>query len=104
MTPSDATIESGTSVEVTCATVSTGAPITYNFFKDGNSIISQSGDTYTMGSISTADSGTYTCTVTMNSVTSLASSGHTIGVVGEYMVNVESFVRLLSPVIVFYII
>ena len=91
--PSDAIIESGTSVEVTCVTSSTGASITYNFLKDGNAVTSQSSDTYIMGSISTAESGTYTCTVTMNSVTSVASSGHTTTVVGECIIEKERIIR-----------
>ena len=93
--PSDATIESGTSVAVTCATASTGASITYNFLKDGSAVTSQAGGphtsiTYNILNTDTADSGTYTCSVTMNTLTSVASSGHTTTVVGEYMVRVES--------------
>ena len=100
--PSDATIESGTSVTVTCATASTGASITYNFLKDGNAVTSQASGTYTMGSITTAESGSYTCTVTMSTVTSVASSGHTTTVVGEYMVKIEStkcIVKVLNPIV-----
>ena len=87
--PSDATIESGTSVAVTCATASSGGSITYNFLKDGNPVTSQSSGTYTMGSITTSESGTYTCTVTISTVTSVASSGHTTTVVGEYMFSIS---------------
>ena len=86
--PPDAIIESNASVEVTCVTSSIGANITYNFLKDGNAVTSQTSDTYTMGSISYAESGTYTCTVTMNSLTSAASSDYAIKVVGEYIVKV----------------
>ena len=92
--PSDATIESGTRVSVSCVTSSTGSSITYNFFKDGKAVTSQSGGTYIMGSISNGDSGIYTCSVTINSVTSVASSNHYLIVVGESMVNVLSIVNM----------
>ena len=88
VTPSDMTIESGTRVDVTCVTKSTGASITYNFLKDGKIVTSQAGGTYTMGSISTSQSGTYTCTATMNSVTSKASPSHTMRVVVESKLRV----------------
>ena len=97
--PSDDTIENGARVSVTCVTSSTGASITYNFLKDGKVVKqSQQSGTYTMESISTTESGTYTCTVTMNSVTSVPSSGHDITVVGEYFMIFESSVRLHSHV------
>ena len=101
VTPSDSSIESGTSVALKCATTSTYAPITYSFFKRTTGIeydiISQSGDTYTMENISTDDSGYYKCSVTMNSKESYRSTGHTIEVVGEYMVKVESIV--FNPIV-----
>ena len=96
-----ASSKSGTSVALKCATTSTYAPITYSFFKRTTGIeydiISQSGDTYTMENISTDDSGYYKCSVTMNSKESYRSTGHTIEVVGEYMVKVESIV--FNPIV-----
>ena len=84
--PSHATIESGTSVTVTCTTTSTGGSVTYDFMRDGNVVTSQPSGTYTMGSIATSESGTYTCTATISTVTSVVSSGHSTTVVGESIV------------------
>ena len=88
VTPTDATIGTGTRVAVTCYRSSTGGSITYNFRKDGKVVMSQSSGTYTMESISTAESGIYSCTVTINSVTSMASSNYYLIVVGESIVKV----------------
>ena len=84
--PSDATLETGISVTMTCATSSTGGSITYNFLKDGNAVTSQSSSIYTMGSITTSQSGTYTCTATISSVASAASIGHTTTIVGQFII------------------
>ena len=96
VTPPDMTIESGTRVDVTCVTKSTGASITYNFLRDNKIITSQPGGTYTMGSISTSQSGTYTCTATMNSVTSALSPGHTVRIIGESFGRYVSIVKALN--------
>ena len=81
--PSNAVIESGTSVTLECVTESTGAVAAYNFLKDDQAVFSESDGFHTMDSVSTADSSSYTCTVVMNSVTSLPSDDHSITVVGE---------------------
>ena len=83
VSPPNAVIESGTSVTLECVTESTGAVAAYNFLKDDQAVFSESDGFHTMDSVSTADSGTYTCTVVMNSVTSLPSDDHSITVVGE---------------------
>ena len=87
VSPTDVTLETGTPVTLTCATISTGGTVTYDFLKDGTSVASQSSGTYTISNSSPADTGTYTCTVSINSVTSLTSSGHTTTVVGESLMN-----------------
>lgn len=88
--PYNATVERGTTLTVTCATAGTGGSVTYNFLKNGHAIASQSSGTYT---VECRGSGTYTwaCTVTINSVTSAASPGHTTTVVGECMNKICSY-------------
>ena len=84
VSPSDATLESSTSVTVTCTTTSSSSGSTeYTFLKDGVSVATQPADTYTMSSVTTSDSGTYTCKVTIKGVESLSSNQHTLRVVGE---------------------
>ena len=83
--PSNAVIESGTSVTLECVTESTGAVAAYTFLKDGQAVFSDTDGFHTVDSVSTAESGTYTCTVVMNSVTSLPSDDHSITVVGEIL-------------------
>ena len=83
VTPSNAVVESGTSVTLDCVTESTGALATYNFLKDDQAVVSDPDSSHTIDSVSTAESGSYTCTVVMNSVTSLPSDGHITTVVGE---------------------
>ena len=89
VTPSDETIESGTNITVTCITASTGRNATYNFLRDGYVVTSQTCDTYMMSSLNISNSGTYTCTATINTVTSVVSSGHRFTVVGEYIVTFD---------------
>ena len=83
VTPSNDVIESGASVRLDCDTASTGAVVTYTFLRNGQDVFSDTDSSYTMDSVSTADSGVHTCTVEMNSVTSLPSDGHSITVVGK---------------------
>ena len=80
--PSDATIESGTSVTLTCATASTGT-ITYKFLRDTTVVNTGSSATHAI-TTATSDSGTYTCVVTISTVDSVASSGHAMTVVGKF--------------------
>ena len=84
-TPSDATIESGTVVTLTCATASVGT-ITYKFMQDTSMAASGTDNTLVV-TTSTTDTGTYTCVVTISAVDSVASSGHTMTVVGKYIVD-----------------
>ena len=83
VTPSNAVIESGTSVRLDCDTASTAAVATYTFLRNDQDVFSDTVSSYTMDSVSTADSGIYTCNVVMNSVTSLPSDDHSITVVGK---------------------
>ena len=87
--PSDATHESNTQLEFTCATQSTtSGTITYEFFLDGSTSVSSGTQaTFTLTAPSTSDSGSYTCVATIKSHASLASNAHTVAVVGEYAVK-----------------
>ena len=79
--PSDATIESGTSVTFTCATAS-GGTATYMFMRD-SSVAASGSESSLVITTSTTDTGTYTCVVSISAVDSVASSGHNMTVVGE---------------------
>ena len=97
VSPSDVTIESGTSISLTCTTASsTGGDVTYSFIKDSSLLVSQASGTYSIDSSTTGDSATYTCTVTINSHTSQASDESTFIVFGGYIIlsggdNVKSY-------------
>ena len=82
--PSEATIESGTGVTLTCATASVGGTATYTFRQDGTPVQSNAGATYNLASSATTDSGDYTCTAIISSVESQASTIDTLTIVSEY--------------------
>jgi len=85
--PSDATIESGTAVTLTCATLSSGS-VTYTFTRDGSTQVqSSSSATYDLSSAATSDTGSYTCVASISSVDSVASNADAMTVVGEYDVK-----------------
>ena len=87
VSPSDATIQTGTSVTLTCATASTSSgTITYIFLEGVNPVQSSASATHTL-TAATSDSGSYTCTATISGVVSVASSAHVMAVVGESKVN-----------------
>ena len=78
--PTDATVESTTSVTFTCATASSGTT-TYQFLKDGSQQVSQSSGTYTV-TTATTHTGSWTCTATINSAVSSASTASALTVYG----------------------
>ena len=98
-TPYRYNLPSGTSVAIKCETPSTGAPITYNFYLNRRKITSQSGDTYTIESISKDESGGYKCTVTMNDMTSEPSSLLYILVDGKCIAIDESIVKVINAIV-----
>ena len=79
--PSDSTLESGTSVTLTCLTASHGTT-TYQFLKDDTEQANQSTSTYSV-TAATTDTGSWTCTATISTVVSSASTATTITVVGK---------------------
>ena len=91
VSPSDATLESGTGVTLTCLTASSGTT-TYQFLKGGSQETSQSSGTYTL-SPATTDSGDWTCTATISSVVSSASTATTLTVVGMSIVELENILQ-----------
>ena len=84
--PTDATIESGTSVTLTCATLSSGS-VTYTFTRDSTQVQSSSSATLDLTSAATIDTGSYTCVASISSVDSVASNAEAMTVVGEYEVK-----------------
>ena len=80
VSPSDTTLESGTNVTFTCLTQCAGTA-TYHFMKGGIEEASQQSGTYTV-TVATTHAGSWTCTVTINTVVSSASTATTITVVG----------------------
>ena len=83
VSPSDAIIESATSVTMTCLTASSGST-TYTFLKDNFREVSQASGTYTL-SLTPSDSGNWTCTATTDSVVSNASTAHSLTIVGTFV-------------------
>ena len=83
MTPSDAIVESGTSVTLTCVTASTGADVTYHYIRDGTTFDTNDKGSHVINDVTTSETGSYTCTVTINSMTSEPSDGHMLTVFGE---------------------
>ena len=80
--PSETTIESGTSLTLTCATTSTGT-ITYIFKKDGTAVQTSAAATYTIPSPTTSDTAAYLCVAQITAVDSHDSGTHSLTVVGE---------------------
>ena len=88
VSPSDATIETGTTVTLSCVTASSGLT-TYRFVKDGIEEASQPSGIYTL-SAATTDSADWTCTAAINSMVSSESSSITITVEGMSIVELDS--------------
>ena len=83
VSPSDATIETGTSVTMTCATASTtSGSITYIFLETATEVQNGASAIYTL-TAATSDTGSYTCTATISGVASVASTAHAMTVVGK---------------------
>lgn len=83
VTPSNATVASGTEVNLTCHTTSIGT-VTYTFLQNGDVIgTSEIDDNFNLTSVTSNDTGHYTCQATMGGVHSSVSNVHTIKVVGE---------------------
>ena len=86
----------GSQVTLTCTSRPYGAGSTYTFIKDGNPLTSQSGSAYVINNVTSSHSGTYTCKVTVNSLTSVASSSSVITVRGELLDNAERSINYID--------
>ena len=95
--PSNATIASGTSVTLTCATASSGN-ITYTFLRDTKVVNTGPSATHAI-TTAKSDSGTYTCVVTISFVDSVVSSGHAITVVGKFELSYRNITNALKLMI-----
>ena len=84
--PSAGTLMSGSTVVLTCDSLSTAASILYTFLQNNNEIRPAGAEkVFTMDGVDSADSsGTYTCLITINQVDSPTSNSQTISVVGEF--------------------
>ena len=87
VSPADDIVETGTSLSLTCVTNSSVAQgqshIAFNFYNTRDLVTSQSSDTLTVSNVTSAQSGNYTCDVTIHDVTSRHSNGHVYDVLGE---------------------
>ena len=63
--PAMTTLQSGSSVTLTCIYPVTASVNYYRFWKDGNFLSTSNTGTYVLNSVVTADSGTYTCNLVM---------------------------------------
>ena len=82
--PSDSVIPASTPVTLTCATDSSGSTATnYIFYKNTNIIYDGPLDTYSVASVTTADSGAYSCVASINNVASLESPSYSFTVEGK---------------------
>ena len=86
VSPSDATIKAGENMTMTCSTSSFTGSITYVFQKEGTHVQNSTSATYTM-TVDTSSSGSYTCTAAINGMTSAASTGHDMTVIGETILS-----------------
>jgi len=82
LSPSSATVDRSTFVTLTCQTASAGTT-TYKFIKDGSQQVSQESTTYNIIAAAT-HTGSWTCTATIDSVNSSASSAHSLTVHGRW--------------------
>ena len=74
-------IQAYTPVTLTCDTNSgTSSAVNYIFYKDNNQLYNGPLNTYTLPSVSTFDSGDYTCVATNGAVASFSSSSYTLTV------------------------
>ena len=83
----DALVPTGEDFTFTCQTPSTATPVTYSFFKDSDSTAVHStntGNTYILKPAEVADTGSYTCTATIDSVASSESPALAVTFVGKY--------------------
>ena len=83
LTSSPEVVSEGVEMVLTCASTTPGIS-GYRFSKDGSSLADSASNTYTVTKATASDSGTYSCDVTKDGVTSIASSGHVITVAGEW--------------------
>ena len=93
MTPNAAFIQTGSQLSFLCGTSSIGA--TFKFLKDGFVVDTGATGIYTIPSVSTLQSGTYTCVVTVNGVDSFSSISHFVTIVGEMIVQILVEIALL---------
>ena len=82
----DSVIKKGDPLTLTCSTSSTGSSVKYTFLLNNQPInpTPQAGDTYTVPTDQVSDRSSYSCKVTIDGVTSLASLNHTLKIVGEF--------------------
>ena len=71
----------GDDIVLTCTSTTSGISH-YLFTVDGLPLADSPSNTYTITMATGADSGTYTCDVRKDGITSLPSSGHVIQVIG----------------------
>jgi len=81
VSPSDANIKAGTPVTLTCTTESSGDNMSYKFLRDSTLVATESTSSHVINSPTSAETGAYTCVVTINGVASPASSSHAMTVV-----------------------
>ena len=93
MYPANATIESGTSVFLTCATNSV-VTTTYIFYNGSISVQSAAESTYNLTSAATTDSGYYKCVAVINGVSSLTSNALTVTIVGRCNTHYDFIVHV----------
>ena len=82
----DTTALTGATKTLTCSTTSTGVSFGYTFYKDTVAVTAGvSGDTLTLSSPTTSDSGSYTCVVTYGATVSDTSSATQLVFIGEFV-------------------
>ena len=84
VSPSDAYVESGTSVTLTCTTASSSSSFEYEFKYGTTSVYTGAASSKTL-TVDPTMSGTYICLVRIRSVASAASTGHPMTVVGRLL-------------------
>ncbi|XP_012935544.1 hemicentin-1 [Aplysia californica] len=75
------TVETGTSVTLTCATLSSHGTVTYSFLQETTEVQSGPSATYDLTSTAPSNSGSYTCVATIYNVDSAPSSADSLQVV-----------------------
>ena len=84
VSPSDAYVEKGTSVTLSCTTASSSSSFEYEFKFGTTSVYTGELSSKTL-TVDPTMSGTYICLVRIRSVASAASTGHPMTVVGRLL-------------------